>query len=143
MPPCTVKELLAHANEVLRSLKLPDVQSRTLRFYITEGVVPPPIGSPKFARYEFRHLESLVLSRALQNQGMKLAQIKSQMIPSQLVRERKADYGENKTSIDLTPRCRLELEDSQNMEEDLRAAEDALKRILSRIAKEQKWSQRG
>lgn len=143
MSPCTARELLKCAEQVLGELGLPGIQLRTLRFYIAQGVVPPPIGSLKFARYEFLHLHSLVLSRAMQDQGMKLAEIKSQLKPSLVMREPKATYGDTRTSIDLTSRCRLELDDAQNMEEDLRAAQDALKRIIERINKEEKWSRRG
>ncbi|MBL8086615.1 MAG: MerR family transcriptional regulator [Chthonomonas sp.] len=52
---------------------------RTLRFYTTQGVVPRPLGSPKFARYGYDHLLSLLASRALQDQGLKLEQIKHEL----------------------------------------------------------------
>ncbi len=139
MEPCSAQQLLKEANGVLKGLGLPGIQIRTLRFYISEGVVPPPIGSPKFARYEFRHLQNLVYARSLQNQGMKLVQIRSQLAPRIIVREHKAPYGDQ-TSIDLTPRVRLEIDASGNMEEDLRTAQGALKCIVDRIAKEQKWT---
>lgn len=142
MAPCSAKELVQRAGTVLGELGLPSVQLRTLRFYITKGVVAPPIGSLKFARYEFGHLQSLVLARVMQNQGLQLSQIKSQVQPAMTMRERKATYGDDRPFIDLTSRCRLELADSHNMEEDLKAAEEALKRILVRIGKEEKWSQR-
>lgn len=140
MPPCTAKELIAHANKVLRAMGLPDVQIRTLRFYIAQGVVPPPVGSPKFARYEFSHLNSLVILRMMQNQGMRLAEIKGQIEPGLILRERKRSYSSFGMSIDLSSRCRLELQDGENVEGDLRVAEAELKRILARIERNMTWT---
>lgn len=142
MQPCTAKDLLKHASAILESLGLQGIRDRTLRYYIQNGVVPPPIGSPKFARYDFRHLQGLVTARALQNQGMKLMQIRSQMAPSNMVRERRTAYGDPKTTIELSQRVRLEFDDDGNMEEDLKAAYHAVRRILERIGKEEKWNKR-
>ncbi|MCC6685378.1 MAG: MerR family transcriptional regulator [Fimbriimonadaceae bacterium] len=132
MPPCTAKELIGHANKVLRAMGLPDVQIRTLRFYIAQGVVPPPVGSPKFARYDFQHLRGIVSSRALQNEGLTLTQIRGQGHEANIVREHKAAYGAPPTVIQLTPRCRLELPDGKSLDIDLRAAQAALARMIGR-----------
>lgn len=132
MPPCTAKEVIAQANKVLRALRLPDVQIRTLRFYIAQGVVPPPIGSPKFARYGFTHLENLVLSRVMQDQGMTLADIRGALQSPSVVRERKSSYGRSMTTIDLTPHCRLEFDNDQGVEANLMDAQEAIQRMLGR-----------
>ena len=76
LAPYHIDDLLVAANDVLRAAGLEEVQRRTLRFYILKGIVSRPIGSPKFARYEYGHLLRLVGARSAQDQGVKLDQIK-------------------------------------------------------------------
>lgn len=52
------------------------VTVRTVRFYSTRGLLPPPaIGPRRVGRYSLDHLSRLALIEELQNQGMTLAAI--------------------------------------------------------------------
>lgn len=73
--PFTADRLIEAANSLLPQTGVPEISKRTLRFYTAQGVVPRPLGSPKFARYGFEHLLTLLAARALQDRGMKLHQI--------------------------------------------------------------------
>lgn len=62
----TVEELAARAG----------VTVRTIRFYSTRGLLPPPvIGPRRVGRYGLDHLSRLALIEELQNQGMTLSAI--------------------------------------------------------------------
>ncbi len=50
------------------------VQPRTIRYYISEGLLPPPSGGPKFARYGLEHLGRVVAIRRWVDQGISLEQ---------------------------------------------------------------------
>lgn len=77
--PFTADRLIEAANAILGDKAGPMIAKRTLRFYTSQSVVPRPLGSPKFARYGYEHLLTMVAARALQDQGMKLAQIKEEV----------------------------------------------------------------
>ncbi|MEU8979530.1 MerR family transcriptional regulator [Streptomyces sp. NPDC048309] len=65
-PTLTVDELAARAG----------VTVRTVRFYSTKGLLPPPvIGPRRVGRYSQEHLARLALIEELQHQGMTLAAI--------------------------------------------------------------------
>ncbi|AIS01568.1 MerR family transcriptional regulator [Streptomyces glaucescens] len=65
-PPLTVDELAARAG----------VTVRTVRFYSTRGLLPPPvIGPRRVGHYGAEHLARLALIEELQHQGMTLAGI--------------------------------------------------------------------
>lgn len=72
--PFNIAGLIEAANEVFVKYELPEIQLRTLRFYIQNLVVDRPVGSPKFARYNFRHMLQLIGARVLQDRGLKLAE---------------------------------------------------------------------
>ncbi len=61
----TLKELAAEAG----------VPERTIRFYISRGLVDPPLRGGRGAAYGEKHKERLELIRAMQAQGMMLAEI--------------------------------------------------------------------
>jgi len=52
---------------------------RLVRFLIAEGVVPPPVGERKAARYDERHLRAVWRYLALKNAGLALKAIKAVM----------------------------------------------------------------
>ena len=52
------------------------VTARTIRLYITRGLVPGPLRSGRKAAYGAEHLEALAEIRRLQNQGLTLAEIR-------------------------------------------------------------------
>ncbi|WP_156722081.1 MerR family transcriptional regulator [Streptomyces apocyni] len=69
-PTLTVDELAARAG----------VTVRTIRFYGTRGLLPPPhIGPRRVGRYDQGHLSRLALIEELQHQGMTLAAIERYM----------------------------------------------------------------
>ncbi|MFC7217541.1 MerR family transcriptional regulator [Streptomyces polyrhachis] len=76
-PGLTVDELAARAG----------VTVRTIRFYSTRGLLPPPvIGPRRVGRYGPEHLSRLALIEELQHQGMTLAAIERyvQQLPADL-----------------------------------------------------------
>lgn len=75
LAPFTADKLVDAANALLTAKRVHGITKRTLRFYTAQRVVPGPMGSPKFARYGYEHLLTLLAARALQDQGMKLEQI--------------------------------------------------------------------
>lgn len=58
------------------------VSARTIRYYLAEGVLPPPLGSGKNSHYDDRHLESLQKIKALQDEGYSLKQIRDGVQPA-------------------------------------------------------------
>lgn len=54
---------------------LTDVSRRTLRYYISIGLVDRPIGETRAAHYTQRHLEQLLRIRKLSNAGLSLERI--------------------------------------------------------------------
>jgi len=52
------------------------VTRRTVRYYIQEGLLPPPLGLGRGDHYTQAHLETLVQVRTLQEQGLTIAQIR-------------------------------------------------------------------
>ncbi|MFE7168522.1 MerR family transcriptional regulator [Streptomyces sp. NPDC057616] len=69
-PTLTVDELAARAG----------ITVRTVRFYSTKGLLPPPvIGPRRVGRYGQQHLARLALIEELQHQGMTLAAIERYM----------------------------------------------------------------
>lgn len=76
-PTLTVDELAARAG----------ITVRTVRFYSTKGLLPPPvIGPRRVGHYSRRHLYRLALIEELQHQGMTLAGIERylQQLPEEL-----------------------------------------------------------
>lgn len=70
--PYSMEELVKAANRILLDSRHAEVGTRTVRYYVSERLLPPPLGSPKLARYTFEHLLRLVSARALQDSGLKL-----------------------------------------------------------------------
>jgi len=77
--PLTVDQLIVAVNEVLASRGVNLFSKRTLRYYTTQGIVPSPMGSPKFARYGYEHILCLVGARAMQDMGRKIDQIRPEV----------------------------------------------------------------
>jgi DNA-binding transcriptional MerR regulator len=74
--PFTLEDLAAAANRVLREYEHRPVGTRTVRYYISEGILPKPMGSDRHARYSFEHLLRIVGARALQDSGLRLEAIR-------------------------------------------------------------------
>lgn len=58
---------------------LADVTPRTIRYYIAQGLLPPPVGGGPASRYSIGHLERLRLIRELQRQHLPLAEIRNRL----------------------------------------------------------------
>jgi DNA-binding transcriptional MerR regulator len=58
-----------------------DVTSRTVYFYVQQGLLPPAIGAGPAARYTTGHLARLQLIRLLQKQHLPLAEIAKRIRP--------------------------------------------------------------
>jgi DNA-binding transcriptional MerR regulator len=53
------------------------VSRRTVRYYVQEGLLPPPLGLGRGRHYGDQHLERLLKIKALQEQGHPLAAIRA------------------------------------------------------------------
>ena len=72
LAPFSLEELVDAANSVLRERPKLHVSKRTVRYYIQSGFLPPPQGSPKYARYGMDYLIRLAGARCLLDQGQPL-----------------------------------------------------------------------
>ncbi len=75
LAPFTADELVNNANALLRHIPDAQVQKRTLRFYSSQGLLPPPEGPRSQARYSYEHLVILVALRVFKYLGMRLDRI--------------------------------------------------------------------
>lgn len=58
-----------------------DITRRTLRYYIAQGVLMPPVGQGRSAFYTDEHLKRVRKVREMQDKGLTLAQIRWQLDP--------------------------------------------------------------
>ena len=79
LAPFSLDELVAATNGVLRGHPRLEVSRRTLRYYIAQGAIPPPVGPPKYARYEAEHLLRAVGLRALSARGRRLEEARREL----------------------------------------------------------------
>lgn len=130
LAPFTMEELVRAVNSIFRDRRRLQIQPRTVRFYISKGLLPPPSGGPKFARYGVEHLKRLVSIRTWLDEGVSLEEAqmrlggkpaaavapaaKTAMASSHMVREPTAPYGKERIvrRIQLSPTCVLELDAS-------------------------------
>lgn len=75
LAPFSADELVANTNALLRHLPEAQVQKRTLRFYSSQGLLPPPEGPRSKAQYRYEHLVILVALRVFKQLGLKLERI--------------------------------------------------------------------
>lgn len=81
LAPFSARELLESANALLRGRQRLHISERTLRYYISQKVLPSPEGPPKIARYSFEHLVGLLAIRGLQDRGVSLDRIRDELAP--------------------------------------------------------------
>ena len=74
LAPYALDELVAAANAILRERPRLQVSERTVRYYISNGLLPPPSGGPKYARYGVEHLRRIVCIRQWVDEGLSLEQ---------------------------------------------------------------------
>ncbi len=63
-----------YAIEELQTLS--GISRRTIRYYITEGLVAPPEGGGRGSYYSDSHLDKLLQIRSLRDRGMRLDEIR-------------------------------------------------------------------
>ena len=81
--PFSADELVEAVNTVLGQRdRTPVFTRRTLRYYVSEGLIPPPEGPPKYSRYIFEHLVLIVDAKRMQDQGMRLDEVRVRRSPS-------------------------------------------------------------
>lgn len=83
LAPFTLEELVDAANSVLRDRPRAGVSVRTVRYYVAEGILPPPVGPNKLARYTLEHLDRLVQARRMLDEGASLVEISNALGPPQ------------------------------------------------------------
>lgn len=74
LAPYTLEELVLAANAILRERPRLKTSERTVRYYISNGLLPPPSGGPKYARYGIEHLRRIVSIRQWLDGGLTLEQ---------------------------------------------------------------------
>lgn len=72
LAPFSADELIQNANALLRHIPEAQLQKRTLRFYSSQGLLPPPEGPRSKAQYRYEHLVILVALRLFKQLGLKL-----------------------------------------------------------------------
>ncbi len=61
--------------------ELGGVSRRTVRFYVQEGLIPPPMGLGRGAHYRKEHLEALLRVKSMQERGLLLEEIRLALSP--------------------------------------------------------------
>ncbi len=74
LAPYTLAELVVAVNAILRDRPRLKTSERTVRYYISNGLLPPPSGGPKYARYGIEHLRRIVSIRQWLDDGLTLEQ---------------------------------------------------------------------
>ena len=72
LAPFSMEELVSAVNSIFRDRPVLAVQPRTVRYYVSSGLLPPPSGGPKFARYTMEHLRRILAVRQWLDQGISL-----------------------------------------------------------------------
>lgn len=149
LAPFTIDELVGAVNSVLRDRPHLHIQVRTVRYYIAKGLIRPPSGSPKFARYGMEHLRGILDLRAKLNEGSRLMEgaeeRKRRPAMNTILRHVSEAAGYRRTvteppglkgvaiqRVTLGPGLVLEVEGTQVQVEHLAAARDAIDSILDR-----------
>jgi DNA-binding transcriptional MerR regulator len=73
--------------------RLGGVSRRTVRYYVQEGLIPPPLGVGRGNHYGAEHLEQIIRVKTMQEAGRTLDEIRRGPSDRAAVR-RKADAGE-------------------------------------------------
>ncbi|HEX5167324.1 MAG TPA: MerR family transcriptional regulator [Thermomicrobiales bacterium] len=84
---------------------------RTIHYYISEGLLPPPAGATRSATYSEAHLARLRLIGALRDEGLALASIRQRLAPlsDDQALEVVADLDEHLADPEATPLTTLGL----------------------------------
>lgn len=63
------------------------VSRRTVRYYVQEGLIPPPRGLGRAATYGRAHLERLLRVKELQERGLTLEEVRREVEPGRRPKE--------------------------------------------------------
>jgi len=74
--PYDIHRLVAWVNRVLGAIDEEPISRRTVRYYADEGILPPPEGPSRLARYGYEHLLRILAARLYQREGWTLDEIK-------------------------------------------------------------------
>ncbi len=61
--------------------ELGGVTRRTVRYYVQEGLIPPPTGLGRGAHYQRAHLDALLRVKSMQERGLLLEEIRLALSP--------------------------------------------------------------
>jgi len=150
--PFTLDELVDATNSILREKPSLAIQARTVRYYISFGLLPPPSGGPKHARYGSEHLRRLVSIRRWIDGGLSLEQAAQRIALGEHggeshtvqrrsnleVREARHEFRASDLPkswpmvhrIPLTSHSVIEIDANAEIEVELKKAADALKTVL-------------
>lgn len=136
--PFTLDELVTAANRILSGIATEDIRERTVRYYISERLLPPPISGGKNARYGFEHLRRLVAIRTWLAEGVGLAEAKARLgVPEPLLAGVVAPHLRDQATVvrkfRLTDRCTLEVTGDRIRSDDLDPAIEALQDLRRNI----------
>ncbi len=131
--PFTLDELVTAANRLLAGSATEEIRERTVRYYIAERLLPPPISGGKNARYGLEHLRRLVAIRTWLGEGIGLAEAKARLGVAQdaafrgLAAPHLGDQATVVHRIRLTDRSTLEIDGDRIQASDLDQAIEALR----------------
>lgn len=86
------------------------VSRRTVRYYITEGVIPVSRGKGRNAYYTSEHVEALARVRDLRQQNLSIGEIR-QVLENERVPQPGTASGESWRRIELQPELELHIRD--------------------------------
>jgi DNA-binding transcriptional MerR regulator len=69
--------------------RLGGVSRRTVRYYVQEGLIPPPRGLGRAATYGHDHLERLLRVKELQERGLTLEEVRREVEPGRRAKDLK------------------------------------------------------
>jgi DNA-binding transcriptional MerR regulator len=131
--PFTLDELVTAANRILAGAATEEIRERTVRYYISERLLPPPISGGKHARYGLEHLRRLVAIRTWLGEGVGLAEAKARLgvgpepVILGMVAPQLRDQATVVRKIRLTDRSTLEIAGDRIQADDIDQAIEALK----------------
>ncbi|HEX5167178.1 MAG TPA: MerR family transcriptional regulator [Thermomicrobiales bacterium] len=109
---------------------------RTIHYYISEGLLPPPAGATRSATYSEAHLARLRLIGALRDEGLALASIRQRLAPlsDEQALDVVADLDEHLAEPEATPLTTLGLIEaalaSRAMEEEVTSQMTTVSRVM-------------
>ncbi len=137
--PFTLDELVTAANRILAGSATEDIRERTVRYYISERLLPPPISGGKHARYGLEHLRRLVAIRTWLSEGVGLSEAKARLGVYQepvilgLVAPQLRDQATAVQKLRLTDRITLEITGDRIQAADIDQAIEALRDLRRNI----------